>query len=298
MHSTRMRSTFSNMHLTASNELKCDTFVCVAPKTSIKIAAVHFIYEYLSISDYGSFVCETENDKLIQSVALVHVYHSTSNQFPFSVQLVAGPNKKTVHSCELHFHLYRIFIANCSSSVTLHCWLSHMSIPSPHTQLGWLENWNGFGEWGWENGECFHVSYCFDSFLAKCQTWPGNGNGVQDCIHPSPVQPSTSQPFPSRNACGKFSTLDVPWRQIKNWSKFGNLLQSLGYTIHRILGVSIWCRQGFQIKLKKRIEEKSTENSSDCSNATMQLDRQARHERVKQIDNNCQTGRRQTTTRP
>lgn len=80
----------------------------------------------------------------------VHVHvHVHAQPIPHYSQFTRYRPKQKVHSCELHFHLYRIFIANCSSSVTLHCWLSHMS----SIQAGWLQNCIGHGNGdGLKNG--------------------------------------------------------------------------------------------------------------------------------------------------
>lgn len=122
---------------------------------------------------------QKESDKLIQSLPLVHVYHwfffdtlhrQQPRLFPMRLSVFYSETKGTkVHLCELHFYLYRIFIASfywhshmsLSLSLSLSLYLS-LSLSSGRIfDFPWAEIWMATGG---------VVSCCFDSFLANCQT--------------------------------------------------------------------------------------------------------------------------------
>lgn len=88
--------------------------------------------------------------------------------FPMRLSVFYSETKGTkVHLCELHFYLYRIFIASfywhshMSLSLSLSLYLS-LSLSSGRIfDFPWAEIWMATGG---------VVSCCFDSFLANCQT--------------------------------------------------------------------------------------------------------------------------------
>lgn len=146
------------------------TFLYGDPKRK-RVQSKHFTLYANCVSLYVC-VCVwlTENDKLIQSVPRLSIFITPHILFLCSFSCTAPFRgsalyrlEQKVHSCELHFHLYRIFIASRPSEIlfTLHSFthVSHIE-PAPE-YIGWFEG-SGLS--------C--CSCCFDSFWHTARRRP------------------------------------------------------------------------------------------------------------------------------
>lgn len=155
---------------------------------------------YMRIVSVCVCVWLTENDKLIQSLPRLSIFITPHILFLCSFSSTATFRgsvlyrlEQKVHSCELHFHLYRIFIASRPSEIlfTLRSFthVSHIA-PAPE-YVGWFES-SGLS--------C--CSCCFDSFWHTARRRP--------MVSSRPVSSSSLSLSCSASLArnGKFSTLD------------------------------------------------------------------------------------------
>lgn len=181
---------------TNTERLKYDIFVWRPKTKESTIEALH------SICELCLRVCVwlTENDKLIQSLPRLSIFITPHILFLCSFSSTATFRgsvlyrlEQKVHSCELHFHLYRIFIASRPSEIlfTLRSFthVSHIA-PAPE-YVGWFEG-SGLS--------C--CSCCFDSFWHAARRRP--------MVSSRPVSSSSLSLSCSASLArnGKFSTLD------------------------------------------------------------------------------------------
>lgn len=142
------------------------TFLYGDPKRK-RVQSKHFTLYANCVSLYVC-VCVwlTENDKLIQSVPRLSIFITPHILFLCSFSCTAPFRgsalyrlEQKVHSCELHFHLYRIFIASRPSEILftlhIHTCLPYRTSPGVH----WLV-------WGFRSIVLLVLLW---QFLAHCQ---------------------------------------------------------------------------------------------------------------------------------
>lgn len=210
------------------NRLKYDTFV--QPITNIHIYIYFpvclYIHIYINPSTSLHMPHRKRQTNSISGVCALF-YHSTASQFPtnspHSTRPFTGLNKKSIRvNC--------IFICiefSLPVRVLLFAFGFHTC---PHSRQADLNMGSGMGM-----GMGTDMGMGNMSRVALTVFWQNARRPGATMPLPLPVPVAVSHWIwsadsltrPSRNACGKFSTFYVPWRQIKNWSKFGNCLTAV-----------------------------------------------------------------------